>query len=258
MAFVKAIHTPCPVPSDFDQPSYGRFARLSTGLLSDDLQLSFGSGMNGVAFRFAAADEAHERFSAAIAGRHAFHPGGPRYLQEESLFAFFFNACAAVECFYFAFYNICAGLEPELFAAATAKDLQQVSVPKTVRLAEEAFRGDPIARALADVAQAPQMKALSDHRNALAHRGTSPRRHDLGTIAGGSTVSLGDARSVTIVSNPKDVPADWRSDVALAPGLTGAPREWLGSAINLLTRSGGDFLDRRLREHSEHTTSAQA
>jgi hypothetical protein len=212
--------------------------------------------LNGVAFRFAAADEAHERFSAAIAGRHAFHPGGPRYLQEESLFAFFFNACAAIECFYFAFFNLCAGIAPTTFATETATDLQQVNLSKTVRMVEKAFRGAPIARILADVAQAPQMKAVSDRRNALAHRGTSPRRHDLGTFAAGSTVALSGAHSVTIVSNPKAVPAEWRSDVALAPGLTATPREWLGSAINLLTRSGGDFLDDWSRKQSERATSS--
>jgi hypothetical protein len=242
VAFVKATHAPCPVPADFDQESYGRFARLAAGALNEHLWLSCGSGLNGVAFRFTAADEAHERFSAAIACRHAFHPAGPRYLQEESLFAFFFNACAAVECFYFAFYNLCAGLAPTAFATATSKDLRQINVSKTVRLVEEAFPGTPVAKVLAEVAQAPQMTNLIGHRNGLTHRGTSPRRHDLGNVAAGATVTLGDARSVTTISNPEAIPADWCSDLTLSSGLTATPRAWLGSAINLLIRSGGDFL----------------
>jgi hypothetical protein len=54
--------------------------------------------MNGVAHRFAAADESHDRFVAAISGPDAFRPNGPRYAQEESLFSFFVNALSTLEC----------------------------------------------------------------------------------------------------------------------------------------------------------------
>jgi hypothetical protein len=196
------------------------------------------------------ADQAHERFSAAIGGADAFHPGGPRYTQEEALFAFVFNACSALECFYYAFYNACAGLAPGGFPTTSATDLRSVAVVKTVNLVQESFPNSKVATLLKEVSRAPELARLRSRRNALTHRGTSPRRHDLGTVRAGSTVSLGNARVVTTVSNPDAVPADWTSDLVLTPGVTAAPRSWIGRAINVLISGGADFLDEQLRARS--------
>jgi hypothetical protein len=94
---------------------------------------SYAGGFNGVAFRFAAADEAHERVSAAFSAPNTLKSSGPRLRQEEALFSFYVNAVSAVECLYFGLYNVGACLGTSQFRVTSDDDLRQISIGSTVK-----------------------------------------------------------------------------------------------------------------------------
>ena len=210
---------------------------------------SYGSGFNGLAFRSAAADEAHRRFVIMISREDAFHPGGPRFEQEEALFAFFFNACSALECFYSSIYALgTSGSAPwRSFAQRRLGNWRTWGIGTTV---EQAFvsaygaDGEFFTAQITAVKESAELASLKQHRNTLTHRGAPRRTHDLGSFGPGATVHIGAARSATIASNPDDVPNAWVSNLVLGPGMTSPAREWLGDTINSLMRGGGDFLAR--------------
>jgi hypothetical protein len=112
---VKSTHTPCDVPVDFDEESFRRVGAAAAAFHGRAAWQSYASGMNAVAYRFAAADESHDSFVAAITASDAFSPSGPRYLQEVSLFSFFVNALSTIECACFAIYSLGLASSPERF-----------------------------------------------------------------------------------------------------------------------------------------------
>ena len=245
MSLVPAVHTPCPVPADFDQKAYLGVGTAAGTLANRPAWKSYASGFNGVAFRFAAADEAHDRFIEAASGEYAFALGtSARYAQETALFSFFINTLSTIECFYFALYNIGACMNSAMFPSKTEDDLRRVSIPETVRRFKNAYPGRPLSKRLLSVRDSEELDALKVYRDFLTHRGTPPRGHDLGVVAYGSTVDVRKARSVTIPSNPKDVPSNWKSDLSLRPEMTAEPREWLAKTTNLLLQETEAFLQR--------------
>lgn len=244
MPFVPSTHAPCAVPADFDQDAFHFLAERASVFSSLPAWKSYASGSNGIAFRFAAADEAHDQFAGAISGQTAFTPAGPRYVQEASLFAFFVNALSAVECFHFAAFNLGSCLAPTHFPVATPKDMRRVDVAATVRGFQASHPADPFTAALVGVAGSNELERLKEHRDVLTHRGTQARVHAYGVIPG-RKVNLGmPPVSVSVARNPKDVPSAWVADLVIAPGVTAAPREWLGTTINMLMRECAAFLVR--------------
>jgi len=244
MALVKSADTPCPVPADFDGDSYHRVAAGAAAFSHRSAWSSYASGMNAVAYRFAAADESHERFVAAITASDALSPSGPRYLQEVSLFSFFVNALSTIECACFAIYNLGACVKPGAFPAGTREDLRDVNIKQTARFFKHDFHGQPISKTLLALRDSVELEALRTHRDFLAHRGVSPRRHDLGFVPWGSTVDVATAvRSASVPRNPKDVPANWKADVSLSANMTAEPRAWLATETNRLLRDAATFVE---------------
>ncbi len=243
MKFVAAVGTPCDVPDDFDQDSYYHVGKSLAQYSEVPAFSSYASGFNAVAFRFAAMQRSVDRFTVAMSAQDALTPGGPRLEQEDSLFAFFVNAVSVLECFYFALYNLGACIGPALFAVSTSAELRRISVPYVVDGFEKAFPGDEFSRKLREVATSQELRELKEYRDFLTHRGTSPRKHKV-TLPRGSHVDLTRIESATIVSNPKDAPAGWLSDLQLSAELTTTPREWVGVSVRELLRGAADFVDR--------------
>lgn len=244
MSFVPSTHAPCAVPADFDQDAFHFLAERASVFSHVPAWKSYASGSNGIAFRFAAADEAHDQFVAAISGATAFTPSGPRYVQEVSLFAFFVNALSTLECFHFAAFNLGACLVPTHFPAATRRDLRKIDLTSTLKGYRSTYPSDPFTAAMVAVNGSRELERLKEHRDTLAHRGTQPRAHDYGLVRGREVSLAVNPRSVTVASNPKDVPTAWVTELVIAPDLTAAPREWLGRTINMLMRECAIFLVR--------------
>jgi len=150
MSLVPAVHTPCPVPADFDQKGvsrcrHGRLRFWPTGPPGRATPVASTAWRS----RFAAADEAHDRFIEAASGEYAFALGtSARYAQETTLFSFFINTLSTIECFYFALYNIGACMNSAMFPSRTEDDLRRVSIPETVRRFKNAYLGDPCEAAV--------------------------------------------------------------------------------------------------------------
>lgn len=242
MPLVPPKHTPCPIPADFDQESYHRLGAAVAAFHDRTPWRSFASGFNAVAFRFAAADESHDRFVAAITASDAFSPSGPRYAQEVSLFSFFVNALSTLECLCFALYNLGACIKPGAFPAQTSDDLRKVDIKQTARRFKQDFHGEPLSRRLVDLRDSKELKALRTHRDSLAHRGAPPRRHLIEKVEGG-IVQMQSAKSAIVASNPKDVPANWTMDLEVGTNITAEPRAWLATTTNRLLLEAAAFVE---------------
>jgi hypothetical protein len=229
------------VPADFDQTAYRNLFEAATQFHGRSAWPSYASGANAVAYRFAAADESHERFVVAITGADAFRLNGPRYTQEESLFTFFVNALSTLECLHFALYNLGACVKPGAFPAETRDDLRGVSIKETTRRFKMAYSGTPFTKTLLALRDSTELKALIGYRDFLTHRGVPPRRHDLGYVPPGGVVDMSSARSVTIPSEPKDIPSNWTYALSLSANMTIQPRTWLAEVTNKLLSEAATF-----------------
>jgi len=244
MTLLPAKTTQCPVPPDFDHEAYGAIGRRLGAFSEERGWDGYASGFNAVAFRFAAAEEAHERFSASLSGADALSPAGPRYTQEEALFTFFVNAVSVIECLYFALYNIGACLGSAAFHIHTPAELRAVHIVSTVKAFQAAFPDDGLTSELARVAESGELRALKEHRDFLTHRGTPKRTHVV-EMGLDRRVDMSAVTSATITSNPKDVPSAWISNMHVTPAMTKPPRSWLATTVNGLLRSADAFLAER-------------
>ena len=241
MTLVAAKTTPCAIPPDFDQDAYGGIAQRMSGY-SDNICFSgYAGGFNGVAFRFAAADQAHERVCEAFSVPGALSPSGPRYKQEEALFAFYVNAVSAVECLYFGLYNIGACLGSSEFRVESDNALRHIGIGSTATAYLKAYPKERLSADLQREASSRQLKSLKDYRDFFAHRGALPRKHVV-KMGANRRVNLADVSSATIVGNPKELPSSWRSTFELSPSMTAPPRAWLGITVSALLRSTDRFL----------------
>jgi hypothetical protein len=242
MALIRKTYTPCPVPADFDEVRFLRLSQGASGLSRHPAWRSFASGLNGIAFRFAAADEAHDRFVKAIGAVDAFR-GDPfaRYTQEESLASFFYNARSSLECFYFSMYCLGACLAAGQFPASTPKDLRSANIDTITKRFETAHPADPLTLMMMKVKASAELEAITEHRDALTHRGTMPRTQYYRATGPSAEVAVGFPERVTIPINPKDVPANWLVEQELGPAATEGARLWLGSTLNSLLVEGAGF-----------------
>jgi hypothetical protein len=118
-----------------------------------------------------------------------------------------------------------------------------VNIKQTTRRFKIDFHGAPLSKTLLALRDSAELEALRTHRDFLAHRGVAPRRHELGFVPPGGTIDIASARSVTLPSNPKDVPANWTVDLSLNANMTAVPRAWLATTTNQLLRDAAAFLD---------------
>ena len=246
MPLVATRTTPCPVPPEFDHDAYGAVGKRLGALSEERGWNGYASGFNAVAFRISATLEAHERLSASLAGTGALSPSGPRLAQEEALFAFYVNAVSTLECFFFALYNIGACVGSPVFRVETSADLRGVHIGSTVKAFESAFPNERLTAELAAVAASPELTALKEYRDFLTHRG-APKRTHVVEIGSNRRVDMSAVISVTITSNPKDVPSSWLSNLDLTPGMTEAPRAWVSSTVNNLLEHTDGFLATQVR-----------
>lgn len=244
MTLVPAKTTPCKVPPDFDQDIYGAVSALMSPFSHTPPWSSYASGFNGLPFRFAAADDAHERLVTALSDPKALGPSGPRYVQEEALFAFYVNTVSAVECLYFGLYNLAASVGANEFRTDTPTALRQISIGSTAKTFAKAFPKRRLTAEVTRVAASRQLQALKEFRDYLAHRGTTPRMHTV-MMGPDRRVNMSDVLSATTTINPKDLPSSWRSTLELTPSMTAKPRAWLGITVAELLRATHRFLVER-------------
>lgn len=241
MTLIAARTTPCQVPPDFDHEAYGAVSKQLSPYSEATAWSSYAGGFNAVAFRFAAADEAHGRLAEALSEHGALSTFGPRFRQEEALFAFFVNAVSVIDCLYFSLYNIAACVGVSNFSVATENDLRRVHIGSVVKAFQVTYPKEVLTSELARVGSSKELQALKEYRDYLAHRG-SPKRVHVVEMGPDRRVDMSAVSSATITSNPKSVPRSWVSGLELTPSVTAVPRAWLGITTCQLLRATNDFL----------------
>jgi len=181
----------------------------------------FAAAWNGVGYRVAAAVAYDAEFRQSIAKGGA--PGSDeRFIQERALFGCTASCLSTIECFFMASYAVGAALAPTSFPITDAKNL--VLYPGQIAKAfRAAFPKDAFSQLLNKVSGSPELRALEDVRNVLAHRGVLPRKHFLSTVAD---------RASAVPANPKALSTDFDYSAELTDNTTRAHVTWVLLIIN--------------------------
>ena len=228
------------LPDGLDVPTFDevsiRMAELanpndSSSPWKRNVHHAFASAWNGVAFRFRAAFEYDQEFRRLISLTTS--PGGDeRFHQETALYGSVGATLSCLECFYMAAYAGGSAKGTSSFRLTADADL--LKYPRDVA---SAFLSDypthTFTAVLTGTVDDPELRALQDLRNALAHRGILPRKHFLSTIR--------DTPSA-IPSNPRSIAARIAYDAHLGPDTTAQPLGWVVSVLAPLTRGLRQFL----------------
>lgn len=190
----------------------------------------YGSGWNAVVYRYRAALEHEERFTSLISVSASPVPED-RYAQEQALFGFIVSAASAVEAFCFAV-NFLGGFAGEpAFAVSKSKDLLFVPNVVAERLVA-VFPGESLTVMVRDVLISPEYERINDFRRVLFHRGTPPRRFNVGD----STRPF-----AATPANPGDLPSDWKYAFTVDATMIRPLRDWLVSSFDKLMDAAREF-----------------
>ena len=149
-----------------------------------------------------------------------------------------------MDCFCTAAYSVGHVINPQTFPMAHPRDL--FPYPEDVRKAfRKSHTGDPFEVLLDQVLTAPEYEQLKVFRNALSHRGTPPRLHQLRT---------NQALPSLIPSNFKDLAARWKYD--MPPVSLLALEQWTRDKI--IQPSDAEFCERRQARTSVQLQSTNA
>jgi hypothetical protein len=212
-----------------------RVSRRASG--NKDVWHGFASAWNGVAYRLRAAHEHADGFRASISASSAPEPN-ERYRQDHDLFGFVVSALSTLECFFFASYCIGSLLDTTLFPLSRAEDLKKPYPKHVSKQFRKAFPNDVLSSEMDVCLSSHEFKQLSDLRNVLAHRGTPPRQHFLGT---GNT----DTPSA-IPGNLVDPASGWRYDFPLDPRCLDPYQTFLDKTLSQLVIEASRFVNARL------------
>jgi hypothetical protein len=236
-------------PTDFNEDAFKLLSQRVISLRHLGAWTSFHVGLNGTVFRFAAADEARDRWFGSLEAPDAFGNSRARHAQEASFYAFFSCARASIECFFFSMYALGACLKPNEYPLESRDDFRGVSLTSTLRLFETHYPNDSLTKTMGDVCRSTEMQLLGEYRDTLTHRGALPRTHThvARRVDGNVTVKAfvkPDLVGVAVPQNPKSNPRDWMPTMSLEQGALDDLRRWLGATVGDLLREGADFAGR--------------
>ncbi|MGH7686780.1 MAG: hypothetical protein ACREN2_08190 [Candidatus Dormibacteria bacterium] len=183
--------------------------------------------MNGLAYRFQAADCYHRQYIASVDHAGNSPRSVERYNQESYLFAFFTTALSTLECTCYALSAMGALILPGEFRMSTDDERSKICIRSTQRGYKANFREEAVTACLDSLVSDVRLKTLSSVRNVLVHRVAPPRHFYRG----------GD----------RDGEADWGDfAIPLNRETTGEYREWLGTAVTSLVDGAAAFAQTQL------------
>lgn len=195
----------------------------------------YGSAWNAVVYRYRAALEHEERFTSLISVS-ASPQAEERYAQEQALFSFIVSAASAVEAFCFAV-NFLGGFAGDpAFAVRKSKDLRFAPNDVALKL-QAAFPGEPLTVIVRTVLDSPEYNRINDFRRVLFHRGTPPRRFNVGNPT---------TPYAATPANPHDLPTDWKYAFTVDASMIRPLRDWLVSSFDKLMEAARDFAHKHL------------
>jgi hypothetical protein len=212
------------LPVDFPEASYNQIA-IYVGPSQPRFAIAYrhyAGAWNAVGFRFKAAAEADDGFSASLSANSSVEH---RYHQELLLFQFFSNAVAVLDSCAYALHAIGNMLEPLQFLL-TGPSLRAADFRRVVKQFRCDFPSEPVSAALKAMDAHAIASELRDIRNILSHRVASTRAYTLSTGPG------------------PDPPAVWNVDhlepssglraLAVDAQITGRYRAWLSQELTAL------------------------
>jgi hypothetical protein len=187
----------------------------------------FTAAMLAVEYRFKAASEYDEAFTASVS-----MPGGDapesieRYRQERNLFGFFANGLSVIECACYAFYDVGKALQSSIFSA----ELWEINPNLTKDAFQRAYGSERLTACLRTLVKSPVYKGWQRARNILVHR-----------AAPGRVISLGASRST-----------EWKIDgTPFDAEMTSSRMKWLTKTVQDLIAAARSFANDRLRPASD-------
>jgi hypothetical protein len=196
---------------------------------------SYAAGWNAVAYRARSAADYDEEFTRSVIQANS-PAHEERLLQEQALFGFFVCGLATLESFHFGAYCFASIVDPINFPIQEAKNLR-ITARSVADKFSTVYPAETISVEMSACLADPYFLAMENYRNALAHRGTSPRRFFRGGELDGNAVTP---------SNPKEIASNWRFDLSVDDRTTRQPAEWLMGVLSRLLVAAEQFCNAKL------------
>jgi hypothetical protein len=229
---MKAQNTGVELPSSFDVGSFDSVTvHLAPYQGSHPVEKrTFSAAWNAVGYRYRAAHEYHEEFSASVSVSAT--PGGDvRYRQDHCLFGFASSGLSSLECICFASHCIGSICAPAAFPISAASDLRQITPDKVLKRLRTRYPAHVLTVTMAAVLSAVEFSDLSDLRNFLSHRGTLLRDVRIG----------GQSEGTYVAANPTDPVSQWQLTREVNAKLTDVLMHYIESSTRGLIRAMAVF-----------------
>jgi hypothetical protein len=224
------------IVQDFDQLGWDTLAGCLSTCQNIPGFAGWENAHNAIATRFRAAALADEKFA------ESFLDAGQRYTQEESLFAFFFNAVSCVECFLYGLHHIGNLVAPNDFPIATDTDLRDIRRGKVMERFTRVFPNDSLTKLIESVVSDDQFCRMLEFRDVLTHRGSIPRQHHVVVPVSGARQK---PAAVFVSAKPKSA-VSTTDTIPLGTTTTNSMRDWLASRLRELFSETLNFCEDRL------------
>ena len=227
------------MPDDFPAKPYEN-VHSSLGKYMDTHKAqwtSFGSGWNGVRYRYRAMAEYDEQFTTSIKNHGNSPPYEERYKQDNSLFGFFVCAVSTIECFFYSTYWIGVILKPKEFPS-DFKSLEGLYAKTIAHKFNANFQGDALTEQMTQCVKNTMYTAMKNMRDVLSHRGNLRRAfHQGGERNGIATMPI----------NPKDSPDKWQDDFSIDTDTTTLYHRWLRDNLTGLITATDNFCKQKVK-----------
>ena len=195
-------------------------ARQRIGTDRDTFQL-FNMAWHGVAQRALAADMYLARFAALPP--YGYKSTYANNLEHDMvLVAYLQSICSAADCLAFAAFSLAATAHPSDFPSSKAEHLRSVSPPSVAKRFATHWPSEPLTAVIEGLSKEPSLRFIFDVRDVVTHRGVTPR-----------TLYVGGERAgtVTVPTQPKDLPDAWTSDLEVSRATMQSWRETLSTHL---------------------------
>jgi hypothetical protein len=222
------------MPGDFPCELYEKVRSQVTrdGNQYKSLNKLFGVGWNGVGYCYRAMDEYHQEFAESFNKKPSHEL---LFYQNKSLFGFLTTAVSTIECFFFSLHFIGSIENPLGFPFEDPKLFKRLYPKEVTEEYLRYFERHVLSNKMKECVESSEYHMLNDMRDVLSHRGTFPRNYFMGGDEDGT---------VTIASNPKDIPDKWKNDIQFNKNTTLLYRQWLSRTINELLECSDIFSDK--------------
>ena len=219
-----------PLPSAFPRGLFEAVKdRFIAKIRATPEQQNIAGGQLGVLYRLRSTVEYSEELIECVRRAGDSPSTEARYQQERQLFGFFVSGIAALDCFSFFIYFAAAYLQPERFPTRKPGDIKAITLKRTSDNFGNAFPGEPITTALANLVNDQWFKDWDELRNILAHRAV------LGRIV---YASFG-------TSSPPNMPSEWKIDanrtLKIDEDVTTTRLNWLVITLAGLISAADEF-----------------